>query len=301
MTLSPLVSIVVPSRDGKIDRLRAELAKQSFQDYEIVVNTEPPTPAHARNGGAADAIGEYLIFFDDDVRLSHPGLLGELVQALQNAVPLSVVGVRDALAKDTNWFQRYIYCRSFHPEVNESADPVVEVNWHGVINGRCMAMSRQTFDAIGGYDSKLIAGEDFEILYRIQRAGGKVYALSKGRVYYYPPPTLKVLLKKTIWYAHGNAQVARKYPESNYSWVLKGVGSAVFFLIFRTLCLIPLSFLKMSYHNRRIRFAFRPFEVLLSYFAAWVYCIAWFKTPPTGDPNQGLDAAARISTGVTAG
>lgn len=286
MMQQPRVSIIVPSRSGRLGRLAEDLKTQTFQDYEIVINTEPPTPGHARNQGAQEAKGRVFIFFDDDVSLSHPRLLENLVEQIEQAPPLSVVGIIDALAADANPFQEMVYRLSVQPQIVRSKGPVTQVPWCDSINGRCMGMTRETFDALGGFDGKLIAGEDFEILYRLTRLGGRVYALSQGTVSYYPPPNAKVLIRKTIWYSYGNAQVARKYPESGFHVPLKSVWSTAGYLLMRTAALLPLCFCQISFKYRKPKFKFRPLEALVSYLGALTYCLAWYKAPLVSNPES---------------
>jgi glycosyltransferase involved in cell wall biosynthesis len=277
---SPRVSIIVPSRDGRVDRLREQLARQTLEDWELIVNTAPPTPGHARNLGAAQARGRWLVFFDDDVRLSDPRLLEDLVRTLEGAPAGAVIGVSCRVIPEASRFQRAVAGDPAGDGSADSACGLVEVSWCDTVNGRCMAMARETFWNVGGFDPALVSGEDPELVYRIHRAGGPVFLLYRHWVYFTPPPTLRVLTKKTIWYERGNAQVARKHPQAGYRMVLRGPLHAAAYLALRTLALVPLMFVRISYRSRRPVPTFRPASALLSYLGAWVYCLSWFN-PPT--------------------
>ena len=107
-------------------------------------------------------------------------------------------------------------------------------------------------------------------------AGGRVYALGDLRVHHNPPTSLRTLIRKTIWYERGNAQVARKHPESGYRIQLRSPWHAAAYLTVRTVALLPLMALKVSYHQRRPKLTFGPVSAFLSYLGAWVYCLSWF-------------------------
>ncbi|MBI3321450.1 MAG: polysaccharide deacetylase family protein [Candidatus Omnitrophica bacterium] len=278
----PRVSVIIPSRTGAIDALRAQLIKQTFRDWELIVNTEPPTPARARNRGASRAAGQLLIFFDDDVHLGHPRLLEDLVDALELSVNVqAAIGVPVRLIKDATWFQRWQVWESFSSVAPAASDaaPLIDVPWYDAVSGRCLAMRRQTFERLGGFDERLVSGEDFELLYRLRQQGGRISFLSTGWVEYAPPRTFWAMVRKTVWYERGNAQVARKHPASGYRLVLRTRWQAAAYLLLRTIALIPLMGVNVSYHHRRPRIAFRPVSALLSYVGAWVYCLSWFAGP----------------------
>ena len=278
MTNVPDVSIVVPSRTGDVSALRAHLARQSLRNWELVVDTHPPTPARARNLGAAQAEGRWLIFLDDDVELGHEHLLADVIDALQSVGPNAAVGVPCRLTPHATPFQRRHFNASFAVGATCSTERLTRVSWRDSVNGRCMAMWRETFEALGGFDSQSTASEEPELLYRLCQQGGCVYMLWSGWVYYEPPKTLREAIQKTVWYERGNSQFARKHPEADHRLALRSRWHGAWYLLLRTVFLAPLMFIKVSYHYRTPRLAFRPMAALLSYLGAWAYCLSWFAT-----------------------
>ncbi|MDD5218318.1 MAG: glycosyltransferase [Candidatus Omnitrophica bacterium] len=284
MLNQPLISIIVPTLTGKIDFLRDQIKKQSLQNWELIVKQGIRPPALARNRGAQEARGQYLLFLDDDIRFSSPDLLQGLIESLQRLGPNDSVGVRWQIPEDASAFQKKQVEQSIAVPIPESMAPFVEITWRQ-IGTACYAMRRSAFETLGGFDTGFVCGEDYDLQYRLHLQGGKVYALTGGVVYHYPPATWQALLRKVIWYAQGDAQIARKYPESKYRPVIRGPWHAAGYLLFRTICLVPLFFLKISYHQRRPEFCFRPLASLLSYVAAWVYCRTWLsKRQPALEP-----------------
>ncbi|MBI4003951.1 MAG: glycosyltransferase [Candidatus Omnitrophica bacterium] len=288
MTASPLVSVIVPARTltSRITDLRSQLERQSFRDWELIVNTEPPNPARGRNRGAAQAKGRWLVFLDDDVRLGHRHHLADLAAALERLGPHCAVGVPCRLAFGLSAFQRRFAREEFAERIPASRR-LVEVAWRDAIDGRCLAIPRQTFEAVGGFDEQLVSAEDYELLYRLQSRGVKLYALTDSWVDYQPPPNLRVALKKAIWYGRGNAQVARKHPQARYGVPLRGRLHAAAYLALRTVSLLPLMLVKVSVQDRRMRPAWRPIAGLVSYVGAWAYCQRWFATADGHGPRIG--------------
>ena len=281
----PLVSIVVPSRTGQVDALRAQLNRQSLKDWELIVDTDPSTPGQARNLGAARASGKWLVFFDDDVGLPSDELLASLIRALESVGENTCVGVPCRIIPEASYFQRQLFRESFHLNGLDSSNGLLETSWCDSANGRCMALGRETFERLGGFDKQQPSGEEPELLYRLCRQGGKVYLLTDHWVYYAPPETLRVAVKKTIWYERGNAQFAQKHPDAHYRIPLKNRWNAAGYLFLRTLSLFPLCFLKVSYQHRKPSLQWRPAAALLSYLGAWVYCVCWFSQS-SGTPSS---------------
>ena len=191
----------------------------------------------------------------------------------------SVVGVWWRPPPAASLFQRWQVAESFGHPVAPVTAGMVEVPWDS-LGASCIAIRRRTFEALGGFDELLVAGEDPELCYRITRAGGRVCVLADRWIYREPPRTLLAAARKTIWYEWGNAQVAQKHPASGYRMSLRSRWHAAGYLLLRTGLLAPLMFLNVSYRDRRPRPAFRPLATLLSYLGAWAYCLGWFASLP---------------------
>jgi GT2 family glycosyltransferase len=273
-----ILSIIVPSRDGKIDFLKAQLSQQTFKNWELIVSVGYPSPPLSRNQGAKRAKCPYLLFLDDDIHLSSKQFLSKIMKHLLTISSLSVLGVEWRVPPDATKFQKNIYGNSFNQK-RDTKETLRVVPWLDTVAGSCMAMRRDTFDKLGGFEERLISGEDPDFFYRVWLQGGKTYMVSDIWIYHYPPATIKSLFKKTLWYSRGNSQVAKKYPESNYRPVLRNMLHASGLLILHTLALVPLVFFKFSFHYRKPSFSFRPLSALVAYFGFWVYCISWFMLP----------------------
>lgn len=198
----PAISIVIPTKnEGKyIDRTLAQ-----FRDYlekyalEVIVSDAGSTDGTAeivrdyeirskgrirlvqtfgkqniaigRNAGAAQASGKVLLHMDADVLIPDPEKFFSAIQAkFENP---AVVAATVPL---------WIY-----PEVSGLADKLYHLFMNSVIRlsfafgvylakGECQIVRRSVFERIGGYNEKLVAGEDCNLFYRLHKEGKIAYS-----------------------------------------------------------------------------------------------------------------------------
>ena len=274
MSNAPFLSIVVPSLHGQTQRLRLLLARQNFQHWELIVKQGVQPAAKARDLGAAEAKGEYIVFIDDDAQIKDSDLLSRLVAALERVDEKSAVGIRHRLSPEATPFQKAQARASIKESEHSGASDIAEVGWN-TVGTLCLAIKRKTFLELQGFDEELISGEDYEFTYRVKKNGGKIFTLPDLWIEHDPPTTLWKAIKKTIWYETGNAQVALKHPDAKYRIRLRGAGHATLYLMLRTLSLPILCFVKISYLRRKPELEWRPLPAFVSYIGAWAYSLSW--------------------------
>ncbi|MFW6364135.1 MAG: glycosyltransferase [Spirochaeta sp.] len=177
---NPTVSVIIPTYNESeyLPKLLHCLEEQTFRDFEIIVADNESTdgtadvarsfgaqvvpggmPAAGRNNGASAAAGEYLFFFDADVKFAR-NFLENAVQELRDrdeevatceTVPLS------NLALDRFMHQIANYYVKSNLEKNPQAP------------GFCIMISRRIFEAIGGFDESLSLAEDHDLVARASR------------------------------------------------------------------------------------------------------------------------------------
>jgi GT2 family glycosyltransferase len=165
-----------------------------------------------RNQGARHASGDVLAFVDADHEIA-PGWVSAVLETLR----LDSVGAAGALCHapaDGTWVQRaYAYLRG-RPLGRQ------DVEWLGSGN---MAVWRHTFDAIGGFDTALVACEDVDLCNRIRAAGLRVVSDSRlDNIHHGDPKTLRDLFRSELWRGRDNLRVSFRGP---VSW--HGLPSAV--------------------------------------------------------------------------
>jgi glycosyltransferase involved in cell wall biosynthesis len=202
----PLVSIIVPTdnSDHISQTISSIISSTRYRQYEVVVVTNSALIAERRganipgcvrfldydkpfnfsdkcNCGAAAADGEYLIFFNDDVRVITP----EWIEAILELVTLPGIGIvgPKLLYKD-NRIQhagmvtgtRRLVGTAFHTYPRRSlahmnlAQSVREVS---LISGACLAIEKALFDLVGGFDAVNVPREhsDVDLCLRVRELG----------------------------------------------------------------------------------------------------------------------------------
>lgn len=136
--------------------------------------------AIGRNFGAAHATGDILFHTDADVRLPDPGgLFQSILQKFENQ---QVVAATTPI---------WVY-----PEEVRLDDRIYHLCMNGIIRlsflcrvylakGECQFVRNEVFRRIGGYSEHLVAGEDCNLFYRLQKEG-KIAYLFRQKVYHSP-------------------------------------------------------------------------------------------------------------------
>jgi succinoglycan biosynthesis protein ExoA len=76
------------------------------------------------------------------------------------------------------------------------------------------AFRRSTLLALGGYDETFLRNQDYELNYRIRRAGGKILLTPAIKSHYYARSSLRKLWSQYFQYGFWKMQMLRKHPRS---------------------------------------------------------------------------------------
>lgn len=213
---APLVSVIVPSldgrRDGNLERLLADVAGQSLRDVEVLVVTGIRPNGRARNVGAAGARGSYLVFVDDDVRLGHRDVLANLVSALEADPSLGLVGPSQLVPPGATPFQRRA-ARHLRRSVFPVVDRVTDTD---MVTHMCLAIPAGQWRQIGGEHDDLVRGTDPDLRERVRRAGHRVAVVPHTWAYHPPPEGLRELVGSSYRGGRAAAWVRRYHPGLAY-------------------------------------------------------------------------------------
>jgi hypothetical protein len=209
----PLVSVVVPCLDGErggnLSALLAGLDDQTLADKEVLVVEGVRPNGRARNVGASCARGRYLVFIDDDVRLGHRDVLGNLVGALAGDAELGLVGPSQLPPPEATRFQRAVAAqlpRMRFPVVDRPVDT-------DMVTHMCLAIPSELWREVGGEHQDLVRGTDPDLRDRVRRAGRRVVVIP-GTWAYHPPPAGVAALVRSAWRGgRGAAWVRRHHPD----------------------------------------------------------------------------------------
>lgn len=205
-----VVSVVIPARNAgetigrQVSAVQAQLDALEDRKSEIVVADnrssdqtcsvaaahgarvvradERASPGYARNTGVAGSSGDLLLFCDADDEVCE-GWLSAHIQALTK---FDIVVGQEAGAP--------------------SAQPLVSVHGFGPGGGGGnLSIRRQVFEAIGGFDVALQAGEDLDLCWRASAAGFVVGFCPEAEVAVVPRTTTTQALRQG--FRNGRADV----------------------------------------------------------------------------------------------
>ncbi len=177
------------SIDGSPDEARAEGAR-------VLVLPGLPV-AQLRNAGAEAAVGDVLAFVDAD-HLIDPDWVARAADMLRDPA-VGAVGAPYLTPAAASWVQR-AYGRLRPP-----LSGVCDVEWLGSGN---MAIRREVFAAVGGFDTTLETCEDVDLSRRVRAAGYRVVGDGRLRsVHLGDPASLKALFFSEMWRGRDNIRV----------------------------------------------------------------------------------------------
>lgn len=209
------ISAIIPTRGNRpalLTKLKKHLKEQTVMPDETLIIEGVSPSGRARNKGAEQATGDYLLFIDDDASLDGYNVVEELFKALQFHPDVGLAGAAIAVSPDANRFQR-AYARQF-PRSTEAAPR--EMIDSDLATTLCCMMPRKIFETIGGFREDLVMGVDPEMRDRIRKEGFRIVIAPKVRVFHPPPPNLKAALKRSYWYGMGDAQIKKLIPKESW-------------------------------------------------------------------------------------
>lgn len=207
------VSIIVPVRPYAGAPRLASFAARWRSGLEILVS-EGRSPAAQRNAAAGAASGRILIFLDDDSD-PQPGLIESYRQDLSRDPALAAVG-GPAVYTGRTRFGRAVAAALSDPWVaGRSASRYGPHGHYRTCDERelilaNLAVRREAFEALGGFDESLYPNEENAFLERLLARGYKL-AYDPGALGTRPAPASpRELVRKFYRYGQGRTEQARR-------------------------------------------------------------------------------------------
>jgi len=149
--------------DGSTDNTEAILNQNSWKLNLRIIKQENKGRAGARNGGAEEASGSILIFYDDDIEPSTNSI--SLHQRALITAPISVGGVLDPIDFKTEFggYKAFI-SRNWISSLGNT--PIILDSGNLFLTAANLAIKADVFHEIQGFDSFLNDAEDFDLAVR---------------------------------------------------------------------------------------------------------------------------------------
>ncbi len=167
------------STDGTAEIVR-RFSKKFPGRVIFVQKTGKQNIAIGRNFGAKHATGDILFHTDADVRIPQPDHFFETIfekfSDPKVSAATSKLQIYPAEATATDRFYHFL--------MNTTIRFCIHLGW-AISKGECQIVRRAAFEKIGGYHEKLVAGEDCDLFFRLQKTGRVVF-LSKIEVQHSP-------------------------------------------------------------------------------------------------------------------
>lgn len=214
MTIS--VIIATKNEQNNLERLLASLKKQTLKDFETIIvdnySTDQtlkiaqkytskifqkgPERTVQRNFGLKKAVGKYILFVDADMQLQ-PNLLKESVNEMDKNPKIAGI-VIDEISKGSSFLSRV---KALEKQLTAGEEMIEAARF----------FRKKDIVKIGGYDEKLISGEDWDLSQRISKLG--TFGRIKSKIYHFENQSIWEDIKKKYYYAKNIQPYAKKYPK----------------------------------------------------------------------------------------
>jgi cellulose synthase/poly-beta-1,6-N-acetylglucosamine synthase-like glycosyltransferase len=210
MSACPTISVVVPHKPG-LAEVRVLKALESVDyprdRYEVIV-AEGYHPSKQRNQAVAVARGDIVMFFDDDVQ-PDAKIFRRVVEGFEAFPEAAVVGGPSVIPPTDNFWQQ-CFARVFRSRVTmgrsiaryESKGERRATNESELILCN-LAMRREVFAKVGGFDERLWPNEENELFDRLQRHGHQLLYDPQAMVHRSQRPNLAAFIRQVSGYGRG--------------------------------------------------------------------------------------------------
>jgi len=219
-----MISCVVTTKNEEhvIDDLLKSIKTQSYKNFEIVVVdnnsiddtrkisafytkkvfTKGPERSVQRNFGVQKCRGEYILILDADMRLAK-NVLRDLDKKISRSPDLGAVIIPEKSFGIGFWAKVKTFERSFY-----IGDESIEA---------ARFFKKSIFVKFGGYDVSMTGPEDYDLPYRIRKAGIKIGRIRSSIFHNEKRFSPFKSAKKKFYYASRAGNYIKKHPELIFS------------------------------------------------------------------------------------
>lgn len=160
-----------------------------FRDVSArVLRVSGPSIGAVRNAGAAATRAPILAFIDADCVVPEAFFV-EVARLLEDS-RIDATGYEVRLPDDGSWIERV--WDAMHAGAGDGP--------RHYLNSASFVVRREAFERLGGFDERLVTGEDTDFCLRLTRAGGRIWgARALQAVHLDNPRTLPAFFRKERW------------------------------------------------------------------------------------------------------
>jgi glycosyltransferase involved in cell wall biosynthesis len=213
----PLVSVIIPTKNSGHTILSCLLSirAQSYNNIEIITvdnlskdNTREiakqfgltvlkgPERSAQRNFGAKLSKGDYLLFVDSDMELTH-SLISDCVKKMNDGYDAIII---PELNLGSGFFAKV---RALERSVYENDDSIESARF----------LRRSVFNSVQGYDETLTGPEDFDLQSNVLTSGFMIGRIQSKIIHHEENLKLVSHLRKKMYYSKSYKAYALKHPQ----------------------------------------------------------------------------------------
>jgi glycosyltransferase involved in cell wall biosynthesis len=170
----------------------------------LVIKTAPGNVSRSRNLGAARAKGNVVAFVDADCELSEQWLL-RIVEQLRDDDVIAAGAALAVNSDNPSWVERTWFELAHR---NRGSQASRDVDWLPTFN---LAVKKEAFAKVGGFDEELPTCEDVEIGYRLSSLGSLRKIEANGVIHHGESKTVTTFFRREAWRSRGAVGLLAKY------------------------------------------------------------------------------------------
>jgi len=209
---TPEITIIIPTVDGRrggnLAHLLAQIERQTFQRFEIILVVGDRRQGRAINLAAALACGGILLTLDDDTHLDREDLIERIVAAFAADSTIGIAGVSNTVPADAPWVVR----RAMRELPRRTSAAVRAVTESDMAEHPCLAIRKEIFYRVGGEHELIPRGLDPYLRREVRRLGYRVVVIPGPGIHHLLPGTLGGILRQYFRNGVGAAYVQKFFP-----------------------------------------------------------------------------------------
>lgn len=192
--------IVDGSTDNTIELLKSQIF--NFSSFKIIQQKNGGR-SKVRNEGAKEAIGDLLIFLDDDMEAGPELVSAHCKHHLEQ--PRSILSGTALTPNSENDFENFKSGLTKLWENDLNSDPNMPLPLKGIfLTAANFSISNDIFSHLNGFDERLTDGEDFDLAFRATKNHIQLYFNKSAEAYHHESITCwQNIIRNRCYYAAG--------------------------------------------------------------------------------------------------